>query len=91
MDERDLNFTQKQVDVAPDLKTRAIKPNVRNFFRALGSTPIGKEYPLPTIAKVVDENLVQVRNGTHIIVHESEVDMDPGKRVIIYKQGKTSE
>ena len=91
MVERGLIFTLKQVNVAPDLKTRAIKPSVRNFFRALGSTPIGKEYPLPTIAKVVDENSVQVRNGNHVIVHESEVDMDPGKRVIIYKQGKNFE
>jgi hypothetical protein len=90
MNERDLNLTQKKVDVAPDLKTMAIELNVRNFFRALRRTPIGSEYPLPTIAKVVDENLVQVHNGTHVIVHENEVDMIPGKRVIIYKQGEAS-
>ena len=89
MGERRPGLGQNPVDVAPDLKTRAVKFSLRNYFHALGETPIGQQYPRPTIARVIDDNTVQVSNGTRVVVRESDVDMIPGKKVIIYKEGKT--
>lgn len=77
------------IDVAPEVKTKAIGPGLKNYLYAFGQTPIGREFPLPTHGVVnSDSTTVKVKSGKSIKVDEAVVPLIPGKRVIIYKQGE---
>ncbi|OGM12973.1 hypothetical protein A3A76_01460 [Candidatus Woesebacteria bacterium RIFCSPLOWO2_01_FULL_39_23] len=77
----------KIYDIQPELETKATKRSIKGWIKALKALPYGKQYPLPTSATVINENLVTVNGERAIVVNVSDTKMVPGKKVIIYKQG----
>jgi len=73
-------------DTVMVIKTRALRFNIKNYFRAFGETPVGREFPLPTIGRYVAGNMVDLGKGKIIKINEIDEELTPGKKVIIYKK-----
>jgi hypothetical protein len=90
--ENNQNQTSKRHhDILP---TVATKKGLKGWVEAYQQTPIGKEFPLPKLAILENEQTALVKEKKRVIrvrVHEVHGELKPGQQVILYKKGVDSD
>lgn len=72
------------------LPTVATKRTLLGWVIAWLALPAGKEFPLPTRARLLDENTAEIKGGDKIGLNRVSRGLKPGQDVIIYKEGQKS-